>query len=64
MPDAQAAGLSSAGDAGRAATAAGARRLVRAHLFPTTDPAAARAAAGAAYAGPVDVAVPGLVIEL
>ena len=64
VPEAQAGGLSCAADAGRAAAAAGARRLVLAHLFPTTDPAAARAAAAAAYAGPVDVAVPGLTVDL
>jgi hypothetical protein len=33
---------------------------VLAHLFPTTDPDAARTAATAAYAGPIDVAVPGV----
>jgi ribonuclease BN (tRNA processing enzyme) len=64
VPVAQAGGLSCAADAGRAAAAAGTRRLVLVHLFPTTNPAAARAAAAAAYAGPVDVAVPGLVVEL
>lgn len=64
VPDAQVGGLSCAADAGRAATAAGARRLVLAHLFPTTDPAAARAAAAAVFSGPMDVAVPGLIVDL
>lgn len=64
VPEAQRAGLSCAADAGRAATAAGVRRLVLAHLFPTTDPNQARAAASATYRGPVDVAVPGLVIDV
>jgi ribonuclease BN (tRNA processing enzyme) len=56
-------GLSSAADAGRQAAAAGARRLVLAHLFPTTDPAAATTAAAAAFPGPVAVAAPGLVVD-
>ncbi len=64
VPDALAGGLSCAADAGQAATAAGVRRLLLVHLFPTTDPAAARAAAAATFTGPVDVAVPGLVLDL
>ena len=63
VPEALAGGLSSAADAGRQATRAGARRLVLAHLFPTTDPEAARAAAAAAFPGPVEVAARGLVVD-
>jgi hypothetical protein len=36
-------------------------RLVLAHLFPTIDPAAARAAAAVSFSGPVAVATPGYV---
>jgi ribonuclease BN (tRNA processing enzyme) len=53
-----------AGDAGRAATAAGARRLVVTHLPPWNDPEVARRAAGAAYHGPVDLAAGGSTYEL
>jgi ribonuclease BN (tRNA processing enzyme) len=56
--------LTSARDAARQATRAGARRLVLHHLWPGTPPAAALAAAREHYAGPLDVARPGLVIEL
>jgi ribonuclease BN (tRNA processing enzyme) len=62
VPERQRAGLSTAVSVGRQAAAAGVRQLVLTHLFPTTDAAAARAAAGAAFAGPVDVATPGLVV--
>lgn len=47
--------------AGEVAGAAGARRLVLTHLHPDADPARARARARSAYAGPVDVALPGAV---
>lgn len=47
--------------AGRYATEAGVRHLVLTHLWPGTDPDAARQAAS--FAGPVDVATPGLVVE-
>jgi ribonuclease BN (tRNA processing enzyme) len=56
--------LSSADLQGRQASAAGAGRLLLAHLMPGTDPAAARAAAGRGYRGEVAVATPGLVAEL
>ena len=56
--------LSSAGLQGTQATAAGARRLWLTHLLPGTDPAAALAAARHGYPGDVDVAVPGLVLDL
>ena len=64
VPERQRGGLNTAAGAGRQAMAAGVRRLVLTHLFPTTDLLAARAAAGAAYSGPVDVAVPGLVVAV
>jgi ribonuclease BN (tRNA processing enzyme) len=56
--------LSSARQAGREAARAGAGRLLLTHLMPGTDHGAARAAASAEYSGPVDVAVPGLVLGL
>jgi ribonuclease BN (tRNA processing enzyme) len=56
--------LSSATDAGRQAAAAGVGRLVLTHLMPATDPDAAAAAARRSFAGPIDVARPGLVIDL
>jgi ribonuclease BN (tRNA processing enzyme) len=56
--------LSSARQAGREATRAGAGRLLLTHLMPGTDHGAARAAASAEYGGPVDVAIPGLVVAL
>jgi ribonuclease BN (tRNA processing enzyme) len=56
--------LSSAHLQGRQASAAGAGRLLLAHLMPGTDPAAARAAAERGYRGEVGVAIPGLVAEL
>jgi ribonuclease BN (tRNA processing enzyme) len=64
VPERQRAGLNTAVRAGRQAAAAGARRLVLTHLFPTTDLVAARVAAGAVYPGAVDVAVPGLVVAI
>jgi ribonuclease BN (tRNA processing enzyme) len=56
--------LSSAADAGRQAAEAGARRLLLTHLWPGTDPAAARAAAAGGYDGEIEVATPGLVRDL
>jgi ribonuclease BN (tRNA processing enzyme) len=56
--------LTSARQAGRQATAAGVGHLVLTHLAPGTDPAAALAAAGAEYAGRIDVGTAGLVIDL
>ncbi|HVD27050.1 MAG TPA: MBL fold metallo-hydrolase [Mycobacteriales bacterium] len=53
-----------AGDAGRAATAAGAKRLVVTHLPPWNDPEVARRDAGAAYHGPVELAAGGSTYEL
>jgi ribonuclease BN (tRNA processing enzyme) len=53
-----------AGDAGRAATAAGVKRLVVTHLPPWNDPEVARRDAGAAYHGPVELAAGGSTYEL
>ena len=52
--------LSSARQAGQAAAAAGAGRLLLTHLMPGTDPGAATGAASAGYDGPVAVAGSGL----
>jgi ribonuclease BN (tRNA processing enzyme) len=56
--------LSSAIDVGREANAASVGRLVLTHLMPKTDDADAVAAAAERYAGPIDVARPGQVIEV
>ena len=64
VPERQRGGLNTAVGVGRQAAAAGVRRLVLTHLFPTTDLVAARGAAGAVYSGPVDVAVPGLLVAI
>ena len=56
--------LGTARDAAIQATAAGAGRLVLTHLWPGTDPDASRDAAGAHFAGAVDVARRGLVVDL
>ncbi len=56
---------SPAGEAGRAATAAGAKPLVLTHLPPWNDPARSpRRDAGAAYRGPVELAAGGSTYEL
>jgi ribonuclease BN (tRNA processing enzyme) len=56
--------LSSARQAGEEAARAGAGRLLLTHLMPGTGHGAARAAACAYYGGPVNVATPGLVLDL
>ena len=56
--------LSTAGQAGQHAAGAGAGRLVLTHLWPGTDPAAARTAARRAYPADLDVAAPGMIIDL
>jgi ribonuclease BN (tRNA processing enzyme) len=56
--------LTSARDAGRQATQAGAGRLLLTHLWPGTDPQAARAAAGDGYDGEIAIATPDVVVEL
>jgi ribonuclease BN (tRNA processing enzyme) len=56
--------LSTARQAGHHATRAGVGRLVLTHLWPGTDPAAARAAADGVFPAALDVAMPGLTIDL
>jgi ribonuclease BN (tRNA processing enzyme) len=56
--------LTSARDAGRRAAQAGAAHLMLTHLWPGTDPAAARAAAADEYDGTVGVAVADLVHDV
>jgi ribonuclease BN (tRNA processing enzyme) len=56
--------LSTADQAGQHAAGAGAGRLVLTHLWPGTDPAAARTAARRAYPADLDVAAPGMIIDL
>ena len=55
--------LSSASQAGRLASGAGAGQLVLTHLMPDTDPDDAVRAAAEGYAGPLAVASPGLIAE-
>ena len=50
--------------AGEVAATAGVRRLVLTHLHPDADPARVLARARSAYAGPVDVALPGAVFTV
>jgi ribonuclease BN (tRNA processing enzyme) len=61
VPERLRGGLNTAATVGRQAAEAGAGRLVLAHLFPTTDRAAARTAAAGAFSGSVAVATPGYV---
>lgn len=56
--------LSSAIDVGREAAAAQVRRLVLTHLMPKTSEADAIDAAAQSFKGPIDVARPGLVVEI
>jgi ribonuclease BN (tRNA processing enzyme) len=56
--------LSSSQQQGQQAAAAAARRLVLTHLMPGTDRTAAIAAARRWYQGEVEVATPGLVLDL
>jgi ribonuclease BN (tRNA processing enzyme) len=51
-------------EAGEAAAVAGAARLLLTHLLPGADPHEARREAESAYGAAVDVAHPGLVVEL
>ncbi len=50
--------------AGRAAQRGGARRLLLTHLVAWNDPEASRAEAAGEYDGPLDLARPGMVVEL
>jgi ribonuclease BN (tRNA processing enzyme) len=56
--------LNCALEVGRQAHQARARRLVLTHLWPGTDPHASRAAAAIAFQSEIDVAAPGLVVDL
>ncbi|WP_422738821.1 MBL fold metallo-hydrolase [Micromonospora sp. WMMD729] len=56
--------LSSAAEVGRYARTARAGAVLLTHLWPGTDPEAAIAATRQAYAGPVSVARPGVVVDL
>ena len=56
--------LSSARQAGREAARVGAEHLLLTHLMPGTDHGAARTAASTEYGGPVEVAIPGVVLDL
>jgi len=64
LPAQDAVYLSTAHQAGEYATKADAKRLVLTHLWPGTDPSAARAAARRVYAAGLDVATPGMTIDL
>ena len=50
--------------AARLASAAGARRLLLTHFYPSMDPERARHGAAATFPGPVEVARDGLLLEL
>jgi ribonuclease BN (tRNA processing enzyme) len=56
--------LSTARQAGEHAAKASAGRLVLTHLWPGTDPSAARDAARQAYPADLRIAIPGTTIEL
>ncbi|MBP2339973.1 ribonuclease BN (tRNA processing enzyme) [Saccharothrix coeruleofusca] len=56
--------LSTARQAGEHAAAAGADRLVLTHLWPDSDPEVSLAAAAQAFAGRLEVARPGLVVDV
>jgi ribonuclease BN (tRNA processing enzyme) len=64
LPAGDAPYLSTARQAGEHAARADARRLVLTHLWPGSDPSAARAAARRAYSADLDIAAPGLTIDL
>ena len=56
--------LCDARTAGRQAAAAGVRGLMLTHLWPGDDPDAVARAAAAEYAGPIQVARPGVTVDL
>jgi ribonuclease BN (tRNA processing enzyme) len=64
VPEDMAGRLSSAHDAGTAAARAGVGRLVLTHLLPDTDPHASLRCAREVFRGEVDVARPGLVLDI
>lgn len=55
---------STAAQAGASAATADVGRLLLTHLYPGTDADKVREAASVGYGGPIDVAVPGLVVDL
>jgi ribonuclease BN (tRNA processing enzyme) len=56
--------LSTARQAGEHAARADAKRLILTHLWPGTDPAAARVAARRAFRADLDIATPGVSVDL
>jgi ribonuclease BN (tRNA processing enzyme) len=56
--------LNCALDVGRQAGRADAGRLILTHLMPGTDSDAARAAAARSFGGSIDIALPGLVVDV
>jgi ribonuclease BN (tRNA processing enzyme) len=64
VPERFAGMLSTARQAGGYAARAGVGRLLLTHLWPGTPPAVAREAAGTDFSGPVEVALPGLAVDL
>lgn len=64
VPDDAVRWLNSALEVGRQAHRAGVDHLLLTHLFPGTDPAAARDAARRSFGGRLDVATPGMVVEI
>lgn len=64
VPTADAPYLLTARKAGQYASQAGAARLVLTHLWPGTKAEAAHEAAAETFRDPIDVAVPGLVVDL
>ncbi|MGH3658688.1 MAG: MBL fold metallo-hydrolase [Micromonosporaceae bacterium] len=64
VPEDSAAYLTSARQAAVQATDAGVGRLVLTHLVPETDPTEALRAASDGFDGPIDVARPGLVLDV
>ena len=62
VPESSTGFLTSARQAGEQASAAGVKRLLT-HLWPGTDPAAARQAAGLAYDGRIGIAAAGLAVD-
>ncbi|MEQ7126597.1 MBL fold metallo-hydrolase [Actinopolymorpha sp. B11F2] len=64
VPEDSAAYLTSARQAALQATEAGVGRLVLTHLVPETDPDAALRAARDGFGGPIDVARPGLTLDV
>jgi ribonuclease BN (tRNA processing enzyme) len=64
LPELRSDQLSTPEDAGKAAAAGGARRLVLTHLHPDADPVRAVARAATEFAGPIEVAEPGRIFEV